>query len=63
MSVAFGFLTRNPTWAHYQLSVFQKPSEMSIKGIRVRYADFLALLNVFKGTVNVNWNSLEKCKI
>ena len=36
---------------------------MSIKGIRVRYVDFLTLLRIFKGTFNVNQNSLGKCKM
>ena len=31
-----------------------------MKGVRVRYADFLTLLSIFKGTVNVNENSSEK---
>ena len=33
---------------------FQKPLEMRDKGIRVRYIGFLAILNISKGTVNVN---------
>ena len=36
---------------------------MSIKGIRVRYVDFLTLLSIFNGTVNGNENSLRKCEI
>ena len=36
---------------------------MSIKGIRVKYADFLTLLRIFKDTFNVNQYSLRKCKI
>ena len=36
---------------------------MSIKGIRVRYVDFLTLLSIFNGTVNGNYNSLRKCEI
>ena len=31
---------------------------MSIKEIRMRYADFLPLLSIFEGTVNMNKNSL-----
>ena len=54
VSVAFGVLTRNKTWPHYQLPVFQKLLEMSIKGVRVRYVDFLTLMIIFKGHVNVN---------
>ena len=28
--------------------------EMSVKGVRVRYAKFMTLLSIFKGTVNMN---------
>ena len=34
-----------------------------MKGVRVRYADFLTLLSIFKGTVNVNENSSGKCEM
>ena len=34
--------------------VVQTPSEMEIKGIRVRYADFMTLQSTFKGTVDMN---------
>ena len=55
-SRAFGFLTRNPTSAHPN----QTPSEMSKKGIRVRYAELMTLLSIFKGTVDVNLNCSQK---
>ena len=29
----------------------------------MRHAEFMALLNIFKGTVNMIENSLEKCKM
>ena len=28
--------------------------EMSVKGVKVRYAKFMTLLSIFKGTVNMN---------
>ena len=34
--------------------VFQTPSEMSKKGIRVRYADFFTLRSKLKFTVDMN---------
>ena len=37
-------------------------SGISMK-VRVRYADFLTLLSIFKDTVNVNENSSGKCEI
>ena len=36
---------------------------MSIKGIRMRFADFLTLLSIFEGTVRMNEKSLEKRKM
>ena len=33
---------------------FQTPSEMNITEIRVRYAELMALLSAFKGTVDIN---------
>ena len=36
---------------------------MTIKEIRVRYADTLTLLSIFKGTVNIKKNSLRKCEM
>ena len=33
---------------------FQKLTEMNIKEIKVRYAEFLTLLGILKGTVNMN---------
>ena len=36
---------------------------MSIKGIGLRYAEFITSLNIFKGTVDINSNNLEKYKI
>ena len=34
--------------------VFQILSEMGIKKIRVRYAELMALLSLYKGTVDMN---------
>ena len=39
------------------LLVFKTPSEMSKKGLRVRHAELMTLLNIFKGTVDINSNS------
>ena len=36
---------------------------MDIKRIRVRYAYVLILLSIFKGTVDMNENSLEKSEV
>ena len=53
-SRAFGFLTGYSSWAHHWFLVFQTPSEMSKKGIRVRYTELMTLLSIFKVTVHMN---------
>ena len=72
-SVAFGFLSENSTRASHQFLVFQTPSKLSTKGIRVsyvdvltlpgirvRYAEFIISLSILKGSVYMNQNRLEK---
>ena len=34
--------------------IFQTPPEVSIKGIRVRYAEIMTLLSIFKGTMDIH---------
>ena len=53
-SFVFGFPTRNPSLTRHYRLVFQIPSENSIKEIRVRYANILTLLSIFKSTVNID---------
>ena len=36
---------------------------MSKKGIRVRYAELITFPSAFKGTVHMNYNSIEKCEM
>ena len=62
-SLAFGFLTRNSIWARPQFLVFQTPSEMSKKGIRVRYTEVMTLLSIFKVIVHMNLKNLENCEM
>ena len=52
-TVVFGFLTENSTRASHQFLVFQTPSKMSTKVIRVWYVDVLTLSGIFKGAVNM----------
>ena len=54
VSLDFGFLTRNLSWACHQFLVYRKPSDVSIKGIRMRYAELMAFLSIFKGPVDMN---------
>ena len=39
---------------HYKCLAFQTTSEMNILRIRVRYPECMALLSIFKGTVDMN---------
>ena len=57
---AFGFFTRNSSLTRQYILDFQTPSEMSKNGIRVRYAELMTLLSIFKGTVDINLNSSHK---
>ena len=34
--------------------IFQTPSEVSIKGIRVKYSEIMTLLSIFKGTMDIH---------
>ena len=53
-SRAFRFLTRNSSSTRHYFLVFQTLSEMSNTRIRVRYAELMSLLGIFKGTIDVN---------
>ena len=52
-SLAFEVLTRNPSLAHCYFLVFQTPSEMDIKPLRERYAEFISSGSAFQVTVNM----------
>ena len=41
-------------FVNMNILVFHTPSEIGKKVIRVRYADFLTLQRIFKGTVHMN---------
>ena len=60
---AFWFLTRNLNWEYHKFLEFQTLSEMSIKEIGMIYAELMTTLRIFKGTVNMNWNSFKKYKM
>ena len=36
---------------------------MSIKGLSLRYAGCITSLTIPKGTVHIDYNNLEKCKV
>ena len=54
VSHAFRYLTPNSSWPCHKFLVLQTHSEVTIKGIRVRHAELMAFLGIFKGTVNIN---------
>ena len=51
-SCIFGFLTQNWSWTRRQFLILQTPFETGIEEISVRYADFIILRSMFKGTVD-----------
>ena len=36
-------------------------SEMSIKGTKVRSTEYMTLLSILYGTINIHYNNLERC--
>ena len=54
MRLTFALLTRNSTSAYHYLLVFQAPSQMCIKELRVRYSELVTLLSIFQGIVDMN---------
>ena len=53
-SLAIKILTRTSSLVHHYFLVFHTPSEMVIKGLRVRYAEFIASLIALQITVDMN---------
>ena len=63
-SFSFEYLTVKFARAHHQFLVFQIASEVSIKGISLRFAEFITSLSILKGTIGINCNANVnlKCK-
>ena len=53
-SLAFWVLTRNLSNAHPYILNFDKPTEMLTKGKRLRSTEFINLLRIPKGSVDMN---------
>ena len=53
-SLAFEILTENSSLAHHYFLVFQTPSEMNVKGLRVRYAEFITSLSALQVIVDTS---------
>ena len=62
-SFAFEILTQNLSLAQHQFLFFQTPLEMSVKGLRVRYNEFITSLSPLQVTVNIYENGSEKCEM
>ena len=59
-SLTFRIFTQNLSWAHNYILVSQTPTDMCIKEISVWYAWFIISLSILKGSIEINWNILEK---
>ena len=61
-SLAFRVLTWNLSKAHLYILNFDKPTEMSTKEKRLKYTEFIILLRIPNGSVNINsfwWEGIE----
>ena len=58
--LTFRIFTQNLSWAHNYILVSQTPTDMCIKEISVWYAWFIISLSILKGSIEINWNILEK---
>ena len=54
-NLAFEILTQSSSLEHNQFLVFQTPSEMSIKGLKLRYAKFITSLSALQVAVDINY--------
>lgn len=62
-SLAFAILTQNLSKAHFDISNFDRPTKMSTKGKRDWYIEFIILLSIRQGSVNMNSYWPEKREI
>ena len=54
VGAAFGTLTRNSSWAYFKILDLKIFTEMTIKEIKVRYAEFMTLLSMLERNVDMN---------
>ena len=62
-SFAFRVLTLNLSKAHLYILNFDKPAEMSTKGKRLKYTEFIILLRIPKASVDMNSCWLERIEM
>ena len=53
----------NLSKAHFYILNFGRPTEMSTEGNRVRYIEFIILLSILEGNVDMNSYWLEKSEM
>ena len=58
--LAFRSLSRNSGSARFYVLDFQTARKISIKGIKVRCAEFKTLMSILQGTDDINENCLQK---
>ena len=56
-------MTLNLSKAHLYILNFDKPAEMSTKGKRLKYTEFIILLRIPKGSVDMNSCWLERIEM
>ena len=62
-SLAFRVLTWNLSKAHLYILNFDKPTEMWTKEKRLKYTEFIILLRIPNGSVNMNSFWLERIEM
>ena len=62
-SLAFWVLTWNLSKEYPNNVNFDKPTEMSTKGKRLKYTEFIILLRISKSNVNMNSYWLERIEM
>ena len=63
VSLAFRVLTWNLSKAHLYIFNFDKPTEILTKGKRLKYTEFIILLRIPKGSVDMNSYWLERIEM
>ena len=63
VSLAFRVLTWNLSKAHLYILNFDKTTKMLAKGKRLKYTEFIILLRIPKGSVDMNSHWLERIEM
>ena len=63
VSIAFRVLTWDLSKAHLYILNFDKPTEISTKGKRLKYTEFIILLRITNASVDMNSFWLERIEM